>query len=77
MSTLSMGITDMFRHVAVEGNGLEPGTDTHFELEGGNDWFLQLPDASWRSNLHWLSPRAGPAHEHYLQDLSVERLVSS
>ena len=65
-----MGITEMLRHVTVEGNGLEPGTDAHFELEG-DDWFLQRPAASWRSNLHWLSPGAGPAHEHYLQALSV------
>ena len=65
-----MGITEMLQHVTLEGNGLEPGTDTHLELEG-HDWFLQRPEAKWRSNLHWLSPGAAPAHEHYLQALSV------
>ena len=65
-----MGITDILRHVTVDGNGLVPGTETHMELEG-DDWYLQRPDANWRSNLHWFSPGAGPAHEHYLQALSV------
>ena len=65
-----MGITDILRHVTVDGNGLLPGTETHMELEG-DDWYLQRPDAIWRSNLHWFSPGAGPAHEHYLQALGV------
>ncbi len=65
-----MGITDILRHVTVDGNGLEPGTETHMELEG-DDWYLQRPDANWRSNLHWFSPGAAPAHEHYLQALSA------
>ena len=63
-----MGITDILRHVTVEGNGLEPGTETH--MEQGDDWYLQRPEDHWRSNLHWFSPGAGPAHEHYLQALS-------
>jgi len=65
-----MGITDILRHVTVEGNGLEPGTETHMDLQG-DDWYLQRPESNWRSNLHWFSPGAGPAHEHYLQTLSV------
>ena len=65
-----MGITDILRHVTVDGNGLLPGMSTHMELEG-DDWYLQRPDGYWRSNLHWFSPGAGPAHEHYLQALSV------
>ena len=66
----TMGITDILRHVTVDGNGLEPGTETHMELEG-DDWYLQRPDANWRSNLHWFSPGAAPAHEHYLQALGL------
>ena len=66
----AMGITDILRHVTVEGNGLQPGTETHMNVQG-DDWYLQRPAASWRSNLHWFSPGAGPAHEHYLQALSV------
>jgi SET domain len=65
-----MGITEILRHVTVEGNGLQPGTDVHMNLEG-DDWYLQRPAPEWRSNLHWFSPGAGPAHEHYLQALSV------
>jgi hypothetical protein len=65
-----MGITDILRHVTVDGNGILPGTETHMELEG-DDWYLQRPDANWRSNLHWFSPGAAPAHEHYLQALSA------
>jgi hypothetical protein len=56
--------------VTTEGNGLEAGTETHMDLEG-DDWYLQRPEPNWRSNLHWFSPGAGPAHEHYLQALSV------
>ena len=65
-----MGITDILKHVTTEGNGLEPGTETHMDVEG-DDWYLQRPDSDWRSNLHWFSPGGGPAHEHYLQALSV------
>jgi SET domain len=65
-----MGITDILRHVTLEGNALKPGTETHIELEG-DDWYLQRPESFWRSNMHWFSPGAGPAHEHYLQALSV------
>jgi len=65
-----MGITDILRHVTVEGNGLEAGMETHMDVQG-DDWYLQRPEARWRSNLHWFSPGAGPAHEHYLQALSV------
>jgi SET domain len=65
-----MGITDILRHVTLEGNALKPGTETHMALEG-DDWYLQRPDSNWRSNMHWFSPGAGPAHEHYLQALSV------
>lgn len=66
----AMGITDILRHVTVEGNGMDPGTETHLDLQG-DDWYLQRPAPEWRSNLHWFSPGAGPAHEHYLQALSV------
>jgi hypothetical protein len=65
-----MGITEVLRHVTTEGNGLEPDTETHMDLEG-DDWYMQRPGNEWRSNLHWFSPGAGPAHEHYLQALSV------
>jgi SET domain len=65
-----MGITEILRHVTLEGNALKPGTETHMDLEG-DDWYLQRPDSNWRSNMHWFSPGAGPAHEHYLQALSV------
>jgi SET domain len=65
-----MGITDILRHVTIEGNGLEPGTESHMDLEG-DDWYLQRPESHWRSNLHWFSPGAAAAHEHYLQALSV------
>jgi len=65
-----MGITDILRHVTVQGNGLEAGTETHMDVQG-DDWYLQRPDSNWRSNLHWFSPGAAPAHEHYLQALSV------
>jgi hypothetical protein len=65
-----MGILDMFRHVTVEGNGLEPGTDAYMKLNGFN-WYLQRPDPYWQSNMHWLSPADNPAHEDYLQALSV------
>ena len=65
-----MGITDILRHVTLEGNGIEAGTETHMDVQG-DDWYLQRPDSNWRSNLHWFSPGAAPAHEHYLQALSV------
>jgi hypothetical protein len=65
-----MGITDVLKHVTVEGNGLIAGTDDHMDVEG-DDWYIQRPGEEWRSNLHWFSPGAGPAHEHYLQALSV------
>jgi hypothetical protein len=65
-----MGITDILKHVTKEGNELEPGKETHMELEG-DDWYLQRPEPKWRSNMHWFSPGAGPAHDHYLQALSV------
>jgi hypothetical protein len=65
-----MGITDILKHVTTEGNELEPGTETHMDVEG-DDWYLQRPDSAWRSNLHWFSPGGAPAHEHYLQALSA------
>lgn len=65
-----MGITDILRHVTVEGNGLEPGTETHLQLNG-DDWYLQRPDKEWRSNMHWFSPGSAAAHEDYLQTLSL------
>jgi hypothetical protein len=65
-----MGIIKIMEHVTKEGNGLEPGNDMHLSIHG-DDWFLQRPSDNWRSNLHWLSPGAAPAHEHYLQALTV------
>jgi hypothetical protein len=64
-----MGITNILRHVTTNGNELEPGTESYMKLEG-DDWYIQRPEAMWRSNLHWFSPGSGPAHEHYLQALS-------
>jgi SET domain len=74
-----MGITDILRHVTTNGNELEPGTESYMKIEG-DDWYIQRPEANWRSNLHWFSPGAGPAHEHYLQALSYagfDRILSS
>ena len=65
-----MGITDIFRHVTTDGNALRPGTAAYMELEN-NQWYLQRPENKWRSNLQWFSPGGSPAHEHYLQALSV------
>jgi hypothetical protein len=70
-----LGITDILRHATLEGNGLEPGTNMHLGIDGGDgityEWYLQRPAANWRSNLHWLSPGGAAAHEHYLQALSA------
>jgi len=33
--------------------------------------FACRPSTEWASNLHWLSPSANPAHEDYLQTLSL------
>lgn len=65
-----MGITDIFRHVTTEGNALQPGTEEYIQVEG-DQWYLQRPANNWRSNLQWFSPGGSPAHEHYLQALSV------
>ena len=65
-----MGITEVFRHVTSEGNGLKPGTDAYLKLHGLN-WYLQRPEKKWYSNLHWLSPADNAAHEDYLQALGA------
>lgn len=65
-----MGIIDIFKHVTSKGNAFEPGTNTYLEL-GGEQWYLQRPEARWQSNLQWLSPGDNPAHEDYLQALSA------
>ena len=65
-----MGITDIFRHVTIKGNSLSPGENGFLQIDG-ESWYLQRPESEWRSNLHWLSPGDNPAHEDYLQALSV------
>jgi hypothetical protein len=64
------GITDILKHVTLEGNSLTPGQDVYLKVNG-MDWYLQRPNKSWNSNLHWLSPADHPAHEDYLQALSA------
>jgi len=65
-----MGITDIMRHVTVEDNGLEAGTETDMNINGYH-WYLQRPEKKWFSNLHWLSPGDMAAHDNYLQALNV------
>lgn len=80
-----LGIIDIFRHATVEGNGLEPGTDAYMYLDGkGGDkgenspskashqqWFLQRPAATWRSNLHWFSPSDAASQDSYIEALGA------
>jgi hypothetical protein len=65
-----MGIVDLFRHLTYKGNALEIGKEAFLTLDG-EQWYLQRPDSKWNSNLQWLSPGGNPAHDHYLQALSV------
>ena len=72
-----MGIIDVFRHVTVEGNGLNPGSDLHLYLNrhqqdrNTQKWFLQRPASEWQSNLHWLSPSDAESQNRYLEALSA------
>ncbi|GKY95843.1 hypothetical protein MPSEU_000544900 [Mayamaea pseudoterrestris] len=65
-----MGVVDIFKHITMQGNSLDIGTDTYLNLDG-EEWYLQRPDKKWNSNLQWLSPGDNAAHNHYLEALSV------
>jgi SET domain len=65
-----MGIVDLFRHLTYKGNALDVGKEAFLTLDG-EEWYLQRPGSKWNSNLQWLSPGGNPAHDHYLQALSV------
>lgn len=65
-----MNIVDIFRHLTVDGNSLDIGTNTFLTLDD-QKWYIQRPAKQWASNLQWLSPGNHEAHVHYLEALSL------
>ena len=57
-------------------------TENHTDIRlQGFDWYIQRADgASWKSDMHWLSPNDAVAEENYLEALSkagFDRVLSS
>ena len=67
-----MGIVDVYKEIFFNqqrAKELKPGTNRIFTVNNNDneqEWYLQRPEAKWRSNMHWLNCNNEAAHDRYL-----------
>ena len=70
-----LGVTEAMRDLTGDNplNRNIGGGSPHdfYELEDGNDWYVQRPPQKWQSNMHWMGPADEKTHEEYLEVLAL------
>ena len=67
-----IGVLEYFERMMIENEHEQndPDTKRGVSLHGYN-WSVERPPADQQSDMHWISPRDGPAHDDFLRALSA------